>query len=209
MINSTEILNAQKHTVFLITLMITSAIYLYFVKQDPLLVQDKWMKQTIALLIGAVIYDLLLSKVTTFILDNANVHNKKIKQVVTDIALWSTIFGSLELAESYMDNREFNANQIFLKERGAMIGVYVLYDLFIEDSVRSLVPNVNNNQDLVSDIIKNGLAVYVGVTVRKNKFNHYSEIIIVIGAFLMYYLFTKNLIITEKSLVTPVIVNKN
>jgi hypothetical protein len=201
MINPNDILNAQKHTVFLITLMVTSAIYLYFVKKDPLF-QDKWIKQTIALLIGAVIYDLLLSKVTSMIFNQFNVLNPKIKQVITDIALWSTVFATVELADSYLEEREFNSNQIFLKERGAMIGVYVLYDLFLEEFIRSLVPDVNTNRDLVSDIVKNGLAVYVGVSIRTNSYKHFSEVIIVASAFLMYYLFTINLLLKPENIVT-------
>ena len=201
MINPNDILNAQKHTVFLLTLMITSAIYLYFVQKDPLFVQDKWIKQTIALLLGAVIYDLLLSKITTLIFNQFNVLNPKIKQVITDIALWSTVFTGVELADSYLDNRPFNGNQVFIKERGAMIAVYVLYDLFLEEFIRSMIPNVNTNQDLVSDIVKNGLAVYVGVTVKTNKYNHFSEVVIVASAFLVYYLFTINLLLKPENIV--------
>jgi hypothetical protein len=201
MINPNDILNAQKHTVFLLTLMITSAIYLYFVKKDPLFVQDKWIKQTIALLLGAVIYDLLLSKITTLIFNQFNIVNPKIRQAMTDVALWSTVFTSLELADSYIDNRQFNANQVFLKERGAMIAVYVLYDLFLEEFIRSMVPNVNTNRDLVSDIVKNGIAVYVGVTVRTNTYNHFSEVVIVASAFLIYYLFTINLLLKPENIV--------
>ena len=200
MINPNDILNAQKHTVFLITLMVTSAIYLYFVKKDPLF-QDKWIKQTIALLIGAVIYDLLLSKITSMVFNQFNVLNPKIKQVITDIALWSTVFTTVEIADAYLEDRKFNGNQIFLKERGAMIAVYVLYDLFLEEFIRSTVPNVNTNRDLVSDIVKNGLAVYVGVTVRTGDYKHFSEVIIVASAFLMYYLFTINLLLKPEQLV--------
>lgn len=201
MINPNDILNAQKHTVFLLTLMITSAIYLYFVKKDPLFVQDKWIKQTIALLLGAVVYDLLLSKITTLIFNQFNIVNPKIRQAMTDVALWSTVFASVELADSYLDNRQFNANQVFLKERGAMISVYVIYDLFLEEFIRSMVPDVNTNRDLVSDIVKNGLAVYVGVTVRTNTLNHFSEVVIVASAFLIYYLFTINLLLKPENIV--------
>ena len=201
MISTTEILNAQMHTVFILTLMITSAIYLYFVKNDPLFVQDKWIKQTIALLIGAVIYDLLLSKITNYLFVQFNIMNPKIKNALTDVALWTTIFSSLELADSYLDNRNFNANDIFIKERGAIIGVYVLYDLFIEEFVRSQYKNILY-QDLMSDIIKNSLAAYIGVTVVKNDWKHYSEIIIVVSTFLMFHLFTRNLLLTPKNIVS-------
>jgi hypothetical protein len=200
MISTTDILNAQKHTVAIITLMITTAIYLYFVKKDPLFVEDKWLKQTIALLIGAVIYDLLLNKITNYLFVQFNLLNPKIKQALYDIALWSTIFTGLEIADSYLDNRIFNANNIFVKEKGAIIAVYVLYDLFVDDIIRGQIKNTLY-QDLTCDIIKNGVAVYVGVTVLKNKFNHYSELIIVVGTYLLYHLFTKNLLLSQKNII--------
>ena len=201
MISTTDILNAQMHTVSILTLMITTAIYLYFVKNDPLFIQDKWIKQTIALLIGAVIYDILLNKITNYLFIQLNLINPKIKQALTDIALWSTIFSSLELADSYLENRKFNANDIFIKERGAMIGVYVLYDLFIEEFVRSQIKNTLY-QDLTSDIIKNGLAVYAGVSVSRNDYKHYSEILIIIVTYLIYHFFSKNLLLTQKNIIS-------
>jgi hypothetical protein len=201
MISTNEILEAQKHTIGIITLMVTTAIYLYFVKKDPLFVQDKWMKQTIALLIGAVIYDLLLNKITNYLFIQFNLLNPKVKQVLTDVALWTTIFSTLELADSYLDNRTFNANNIFIKEKGAIIGVYVLYDLFLDDFLRNQIKN-NFYEDLICDIIKNGLAVYAGVSVLKNDYKHYSEVGIIVVTYLIYHLFSKNLLLSQKNIIS-------
>lgn len=201
MISTNEILEAQKHTIAIITLMVTTAIYLYFVKKDPLFVQDKWIKQTIALLIGAVIYDLLLNKITNYLFIQFNLLNPKVKQVLTDIALWTTVFSTLELADSYLDNRSFNANNIFLKEKGAIIGMYVLYNIFLDDFLRKQIKNTFY-EDLICDIVKNGLAVYVGVTVLKNDYRHYSSVLIIVATYLIYHLFTKNLLLSQKNIIS-------
>ena len=187
--NPSDIQDAQKHTVYLLTFMITSAIYLNFVKNDNQFEQKKWAYQTIAMIFGAIMYDLILNKLNKFIETQLDITDVKFKKALGDIVLWTTIFISLEFMDAYLDNRQYNTSSLFIKEKATIILGYVIYDLFLEEVVRTTVQG--SNQDLVSDITKNLLALTAAVYVKNGNLTHMSGPILVSISFVVYHLFTK------------------
>lgn len=174
-------------TVFIIQHLLDSQVHPSY----PKLFNDKWMKITVASLLGFILHGLITNKISGVVNQTLNVHNTGMKNAIFDIVKFGTVFIVAEVVSAQLIGRDMDFGVKWQMASGLRIAAYCTFDL-----IESSLPKVGNMQPLYNLLIKVGsgelLAHLVSDGTLSNN-NLYSTISLLTG-FAVYDLIVKQMV---------------
>ena len=169
---------------------------------DTPLLDEKWQKLALATLIGFAAHGLLTNKLSAYLNDRFKVVSENSKAAVYDIVKFSTVFVAQQVLVQYMEGRPINLNDKRWQLVSALvIAGYVLFDLFVKDSM----PNVDKQQPLVNDLVKVSMGALLAAHFAQGGINetNLKSLAALLAGFAVFHLYTKGMVVQPVSETKP------
>jgi len=186
MVKTEKLENLKNNLFFAANLMVFSNLITYYLVGSELFSQ-KWLISSFILVFSYGVYTLFSD---VFI--NIKEDNVKLRRTKQDAIRYLTIYTIYQLFVVFIEKGIFELSLSWIMKTFIIIGSYVSFDFIFSD----FMFNLNNNHILFIDLIKIGLAEFIGAFVISQEMTliESSELIAYLFSYVTWNLFTKNFI---------------
>lgn len=177
-------------SVFLVQHLLDSQIH----PMNPKLFNDKWMKLTVAALLGFALHGVITNKISFAINNNLNSPNMGIHNSIYDIVKFGTVFVVAEAVSAQLLGRPMDYGTKWQMASGLRIAAYCAFDM-----VESSLPQIGQFQSVYNTLLKVGageVLAYMVMDGTMSNANLYSTVSLLAG-FATYELFVKQMVASQ------------
>ena len=177
-------------SVFLVQHLLDSQIH----PMHPKLFNDKWMKLTVAALLGFALHGVITNKISFAINNNLNSSNMGIHNSIYDIVKFGTVFVVAEAVSAQLLGRPMDYSTKWQMASGLRIAAYCAFDM-----VESSLPQIGQFQSVYNTLLKVGageVLAYMVMDGTMSNANLYSTVSLLAG-FATYELFVKQMVASQ------------
>jgi hypothetical protein len=179
-------------TIWLTIVIISNLVHYKIKNKDPF--DMDWVLYSFASLFGLVMHSLFTSKITIYIIKKYNIKSYNVRESITDVIKWTTVYILNNIIVSYFKNKEINFNDKWIKMHSGVIVGYIIFNLLIEKNIFNV--SMTSDPDLIISIFKSIIGIFLGYFITDGyvHLDCFHMITSVVLALIVYYVIVKKFI---------------
>ncbi len=162
------------------------------------LFDEQWKNIAVATLLGVALHGLITNQISSVVNNQLNLHKSRLALVIYDLVKFGTIFVSIRVITSLLEERKIEFDKNWMLETGGIIAGYGLYSI----AIGPIMPPTNKViQPLFNDSIKLSMGALagkfaLGADITNDRILQFSGVLL---ALIIFHLFTKKIVESPES----------
>lgn len=178
-------------TLFTTLLVVTNIVNNQLFKAN--LFDEQWKNIAVATLLGVALHGLITNQISSVVNNQLNLHKSSLALVIYDLVKFGTIFVSIRVITSLLEDKKIEFDKVWMLETGGIIAGYGLYSI----AIGPIMPPTNKViQPLFNDSIKLSMGALagkfaLGADITNDKVLQFSGVLL---SLIIFHLFTKKIV---------------
>lgn len=178
-------------TLFTTLLVVTNIVNNQLFKAN--LFDEQWKNIAVATLLGVALHGLITNQISSVVNNQLNLHKSSLALVIYDLVKFGTIFVSIRVITSLLEDKKIEFDKNWMLETGGIIAGYGLYSI----AIGPIMPPTNKVvQPLFNDSIKLSMGALagkfaLGADITNDKVLQFSGVLL---SLIIFHLFTKKIV---------------